>query len=636
MAEPSLGARWIFVNLMATILPLIIFTKLFFTNRPKNIEISWFHIIIVCFFIWFSVSYFHTVDKANFVNELINHISVVLLILFFSFYASKLNLSILFRLFSIFVTMVSLIGILQYYGWDGNIYGQHAAPASSFVNKNIATSFVALLFPATYLQVLFTRSKKIAWMFALCFGITLSYLIVAATRSAWVGSAVSIIFVFGSTFIFKNIRKNFFEKITKTSFVLILFGLIFAFIIVHARILTTDKPEMSHPLSSQVSSIFNNLDGSEERSSIKIRLDRWRNGLEMVKDKHFIGFGLGSFDAVYPLYHKSVIDDRSYDARPFSAGLHNEPLQYIIELGFIGFIFLMIFLFIIYFYLFKLLNKSKTEQFCLYLILTAGFTALLIDSLFNYSLHFPTSIFFLSIMIGIVHTQYKKEFPSRVFKLHLSKFIPYMMIIFLILSIISIHIGKRRYSSNVAFKIALAYDKTKRIEKAAYFAKKSTDLWSYRNITLFHCSRILAHTFLQRRTMKNLKLAVVYNKKALKNMPNNYLQNYIRFKLAITSNNKKKLKELEKEIPLLLTVVPYDKIWDAYDVLRQYYDALEDKKNSLKYECMANRHAGGAYFEHKKYEKALKYYKKLAERCTVTTLEKERMKFLEQLLNKKK
>ena len=136
--------------------------------------------------------------------------------------------------------------------------------------------------------------------------------------------------------------------------------------------------------------------------------------------------------------------------------------------------------------------------------------------------------------------------------------------------------------------------------------------------------------------MKNLKLAVVYNKKALKNMPNNYLQNYIRFKLAITSNNKKKLKELEKEIPLLLTVVPYDKIWDAYDVLRQYYDALEDKKNSLKYECMANRHAGGAYFEHKKYEKALKYYKKLAERCTVTTLEKERMKFLEQLLNKKK
>ncbi|MCK4312577.1 MAG: O-antigen ligase family protein [Candidatus Cloacimonetes bacterium] len=640
MAEPSLGARWIFVNLMAVILPLIILIKLFFSNAKITIRISSFHIIIVCFFLWFSFSYFWTINKANFVNEFINHASVVLLILFFSFYASKLNLQILFKLFSIVVTLVSLVGILQYYGWDGNIYGQHAAPASSFVNKNLATSFVALLFPATYLQVLFTKSKKLAWIFALCFGITLSYLVSAATRSAWAGSVVSIIFIFCSTLIFRNIRKNFSEKIIKTRFILILLGLIFAFLIIHARILITDKPEMSRSLSSQVSSIFKSLDGSVgvkgSRSSIRTRLDRWKNGLEMIKDKTFFGFGLGSFDAAYPLYHKAAIDDRSYDARPFSAGLHNEPLQYLIEFGSIGFIFLLIFLFIIYFYLFKLLNKSKTEHLCFYLILTASITALLIDSLFNYSLHFPTSIFFLSIIIGTVHSQYRKEFPSRVFKIHPKKFIPIVMIIFLMLSIISIHTGKRKYRSNVAYKIALAYDKTKRVDKAAYFAKVSLDQWQYKSEALFHCSRILAHNFLQRRTKKNLSLAVEYNKKALENMPNNYLQNYIRFKLAISSHDLKELKNLEKEIPLLLTVVPYDKIWDAYGVLRQYYDVLGDKENSLKYECMANRHCGDAYFEYKKYDKSLKYYRKLVEKCTLLDEERERLKFLEKLLNEEK
>ena len=119
-------------------------------------------------------------------------------------------------------------------------------------------------------------------------------------------------------------------------------------------------------------------------------------------------------------------------------------------------------------------------------------------------------------------------------------------------------------------------------------------------------------------------------------MPNNYLQNYIRFKLAISSHNLKELKNLEKEIPLLLTVVPYDKIWDAYDVLRQYYDVLGDKENSLKYECMANRHAGDAYFEYKKYEKSLKYHKKLAEKFSLTDQEKERIEFLEKLLNEEK
>ena len=208
------------------------------------------------------------------------------------------------------------------------------------------------------------------------------------------------------------------------------------------------------------------------------------------------------------------------------------------------------------------------------------------------------------------------------------------MIIFLMLSIILIHTGKRKYRSNVAYKIALAYDKTKRVDKAAYFAQKSVELWQYKSEALFHCSRILTHNFLKKRTMNNLKLAVEYNKQALENMPNNYLQNYIRFKLAITSNNKKELKELEKEIPLLLTVVPYDKIWDAYDVLRQYYDVLGDKENSLKYECMANRHAGEAYFEYKKYEKSLKYYKKLEEKFILTDQEKQRMEFLEKFLIK--
>ena len=640
MAEPSLGARWIFVNLMAVILPLIILIKLFFSNAKITLRISSFHIIIVCFFLWFSFSYFWTINKANFVNEFINHASVVLLILFFSFYASKLNLQILFKLFSIVVTLVSLVGILQYYGWDGNIYGQHVAPASSFVNKNLATSFVALLFPATYLQVLFTKSKKLAWTFTFYFGITLAYLIAAATRSAWVGSVVSIILIFCSTLIFRNIRKNFFENLIKGRFVLIIMGIIITLFIVQVREFIGDKPEMSHSFSSQIRSIFKSSDESEgrerTRSSITTRLERWRNGLEMIKDKIFVGFGLGSFDVAYPLYHKAAIDDRSYDARPFSAGLHNEPLQYLIELGSIGFIFLLIFLFIIYFYLFKLLNKSKTEHFCFYLILTASITALLIDSLFNYSLHFPTSIFFLSIIIGTVYSQYRKEFPSRVFKIHPKKFIPIVMIIFLMLSIISIHTGKRKYRSNVAYKIALAYDKTKRVDKAAYFAKVSVDQWQYKSEALFHCSRILAHNFLQRRTKKNLNLAVEYNKKALKNMPNNYLQNYIMFKLVITSNNKKELKELEKEIPLLLTVVPYDKIWDAYGVLRQYYDVLGDKENSLKYECMANRHCGNAYFEYKKYGKSLKYYRKLVGKCTLLDEERERLKFLEKLLNEEK
>ena len=637
MAEPSLGARWIIMNLMVTILPLIIFAKLFFTSQLKKIEISWFHIIIVCLFIWLSLTYCWTIDKANFINEFINHASVILAIIFFSFYDSKLNLKVLFKLFSIVVTLVSIVGILQYYGWDGNIYGQHAAPASSFVNKNIATSLVALLFPTTYLQVLFIRSKKLAWMFALCFGITLSYLIVAATRSAWVGSVVSIIILFCLFILFKNIRKNFSQKIIKNRFSLILFSLIFALLIINARKMLNEKPEMSQTLSSKISSIFNNSDETEKiertRNSITIRLNRWRNGLEMMKDKPFFGFGLGSFDAAYPLYHKAAIDDRSYDARPFSAGLHNEPLQYLIELGFIGFIFLLIFLLIIYFYLFKLLNKSKNENFYFSLILTAGITALLIDSLFNYSLHFPTSIFFLSIMIGTVHSEYKKEFPSRVFKIHLKKFIPMLMIFFLVFSIFSIYIGKRKYRSNVTYKIALTYDKTKQLNKAANFAQKSVELWQYKSEVLFHCSRILAHNFLQRRTKKYLNLAVNYNKNALENMPNNYLQNYIRFKLALFSNNKKELKELEEEIPLLLTVVPYDKIWDAYDILRQYYDVLGDKENSLKYECMANRHAGDAYFEYKKYDKSLKYYRKLAEKFSLTDLEKQRLEFLEKLLN---
>ncbi len=74
------------------------------------------------------------------------------------------------------------------------------------------------------------------------------------------------------------------------------------------------------------------------KDSSRVRLQYWQAGLEMIKEKPLLGFGLGSFGRVYGKYKLPEAEETQM--------AHNNFLQIWTELGIVGFlIFLSIFIF---------------------------------------------------------------------------------------------------------------------------------------------------------------------------------------------------------------------------------------------------------------------------------------------------
>jgi len=204
---------------------------------------------------WLSISRFWTVDKLNFVEEWIQHSAVIILLVFFSFYAKKLNSKILIYLLGACTTFVSLIGLLQFYGLDRNILVQTAMPASTFVNKNLATPLLSLLLPFIYFPILFYKNNKVAIILTLELSLSITYLLVAATRSSWLGVFSSVIF-FLFTLLNRNIRETFFKNILKLRFVNILVAILLTFLFITIGNSIKSTPLMTTTITSQIESLM--------------------------------------------------------------------------------------------------------------------------------------------------------------------------------------------------------------------------------------------------------------------------------------------------------------------------------------------------------------------------------------------
>lgn len=74
----------------------------------------------------------------------------------------------------------------------------------------------------------------------------------------------------------------------------------------------------------------------EDISSME-RVYRWMAGVEMIKDKPFLGFGPGSFFSYYKSYSINRFETYVSD-NPEQSGIHNYFLMIFVEQGFIGFI----------------------------------------------------------------------------------------------------------------------------------------------------------------------------------------------------------------------------------------------------------------------------------------------------------
>ncbi|MCK4841923.1 MAG: O-antigen ligase family protein, partial [Methylococcales bacterium] len=126
------------------------------------------------------------------------------------------------------------------------------------------------------------------------------------------------------------------------------------------------------------------------------RGDLWASGWEMFQDQPFLGWGLNMFHWLFPQY-------RHIDAPDLGQYVHNDYFQFLIELGPVGFLLFIGFVFAFLVSARKLytLTKNQDEKL-LSLGLISACIAVFIHSFFTFNLYQPAPLLLLGLYIGVL------------------------------------------------------------------------------------------------------------------------------------------------------------------------------------------------------------------------------------------
>lgn len=269
----------------------------------------------------------------------------------------------------------------------------HLMNFGAFMAAHIALALVAFSLSA---------SKKQKCFFILLALIHFAGLWVSGTRASLYGFLISLPIIFLAGLYLKQLS-------TRTFSLGLLLGLTFCLLLFFL------KPTVfrNEHTSDRVVSTLNFLKEPSWDKLQDISSGRWMGYLatiDMIRDRPFLGHGLGSFQYVYPQY-----DDRRESSGLNTANMwhehpHNEILHQASEVGLLGTVLFFSFWFFFYRKSYLYL-KIKSSPVLLWSFL--GLTTLIISWQFDSNFIFPFSRFYVALFAGMIlkYTSPNEEVP---------------------------------------------------------------------------------------------------------------------------------------------------------------------------------------------------------------------------------
>jgi O-antigen ligase/Flp pilus assembly protein TadD len=183
-------------------------------------------------------------------------------------------------LMSVAGAIVAFYGLLQYLGLDPIYWGQTPFEArrsfSSFGNPDLLAGYLALVLPASLSA--FLEEKRYSWLHGFCFFLISACLVTTYTRGAWIGAIVGLglFLVLG----WRALVKHWARLAAIFGVVLVV---IVALVIYSSEIVGLD-------LIARFKSAFNFSGGT-----VASRIEIWKAGLAMIKDRPLLGQGLDTY-----------------------------------------------------------------------------------------------------------------------------------------------------------------------------------------------------------------------------------------------------------------------------------------------------------------------------------------------------
>src|SRR6056297_4237615 len=349
--KPKIYTTYYLVVLLVIILGLKIrYKKKSIKPDINNISVTLFFLFTILS-TFFSNHFFRSIYGKPFRWEgLITYISYVLIFITAGYFIAKRKfLKSIIKYLFISASILSVYGLLQFYGLDF-INRKPDRAFATFGNPNFAASYIAIVLSLSLVLYIYSQKKQQVYKYGFFSSLFFAFLVATSTRSALVGFLVSIsVFVL---YFHDYLRKN----LKRLIIIILIFIIILGVIDFHQELFYTNR------VISLFVEVKTLTDAEQEQTYIKVgsgRLAIYRYSLPLLWENPIFGSGPDTFDIVFP--HIKYSMSRNSEKLIIVDKAHNEYLQIGITLGLPALLFYLLLLANIYKNGFKALKKLKNQ-----------------------------------------------------------------------------------------------------------------------------------------------------------------------------------------------------------------------------------------------------------------------------------
>jgi len=379
--------RFLFLLLLTVAISITMFLRKSKENYPTIFEDKLLLLYLLLIMLSTAFSYNHLYSLIGYSNRFEGLITLIMY--FFVFFITYRNFEFsnkYFRIFIISTILLSLYGIIQYFGYDP--MPQELARVtfvershSTFGNPNFYGTYLTLVLPIAA----FAYMKTGTLVYLIATGSVYFSLLTSFTRSGWVGS----FFAFGIV-LYSAVKKKFNRKY--------IFLLIVMLLVITAVVeIESEGRVISRLLSitEDAGKVFEQADGYEDAGANRIFI--WKRVIPLILERPLLGFGPETLGEVFSERHMDeVVEEYGREIIFYKA--HNEYLHIAVTTGVPSLIIYLIFVFSILKRAYRYRNKN-----IMIIPLMASIIGYLIQAFFNLSIITVAYIYwaFLGILLKL-------------------------------------------------------------------------------------------------------------------------------------------------------------------------------------------------------------------------------------------
>ena len=302
---------------------------------------------------WIKVDYSAYLMLAQFISY------ALIFLLIVNIFKEQESINSLLKIIILSMVVVSIIGLSQYYFPKfeemQNLFMQTSKPGATFANKNMASHFIVMTLPLSFVFFINSKKKVNILIYSLSLIAGFWFLMYTFSRQAYVAISLelTVLTFFLLIDFYKYKEKSLLGQLSEIKFKIISILFISTFLFFVSN-LSFDG------LNFDKGGKFNRIQGLNITDG-RTRFPAWINSLEIIKDNLVTGVGIGQWESTYPRYYDIKEKDIMFNEKIQLKRLHNDYLEMFVNVGLIGYFFLFWLLFLVTKKFFRVLSNVDNK-----------------------------------------------------------------------------------------------------------------------------------------------------------------------------------------------------------------------------------------------------------------------------------